>query len=116
MGLHSSEAETRVGDYFGPTVIRAARIMAVGHGGQVLLSAATAALVMDQFPAGATLRDLGEHRLKDLGRPEHVFQLVHPSLAGHFPPLATLNHRPNNLPVQPSTFVGRDARVATMTS
>jgi predicted ATPase/class 3 adenylate cyclase len=111
MGLHSGEAETRVGDYFGPTVIRAARIMAVGHGGQVLLSAATAALVMDQLPAGATLRDLGEHRLKDLGRPEHVFQLVHPSLAGDFPPLATLNYRPNNLPVQPSTFVGRDAEL-----
>ncbi|HET6752362.1 MAG TPA: adenylate/guanylate cyclase domain-containing protein [Jiangellaceae bacterium] len=111
MGLHSGEAETRVGDYFGPTVIRAARIMAVGHGGQVLLSAATAALVMDQLPAGATLRDLGEHRLKDLGRPEHVFQLVHPCLVDDFPPLATLNYRPNNLPVQPSTFVGRDAEL-----
>jgi predicted ATPase/class 3 adenylate cyclase len=111
MGLHSGEAETRVGDYFGPTVIRAARIMAVGHGGQVLLSAATAALVMDQLPADVTLRDLGEHRLKDLGRPEHVFQLVHPSLVDDFPPLATLNYRPNNLPVQPSTFVGRDAEL-----
>ena len=111
MGLHSGEAETRVGDYFGPTVNRAARIMAVGHGGQVLLSAATAALVMDQLPDAATLRDLGEHRLKDLGRPEHVFQLVHPGLVGDFPPLATLNHRPNNLPVQASTFVGRDAEL-----
>jgi predicted ATPase/class 3 adenylate cyclase len=111
MGLHSGEAETRVGDYFGPTVNRAARIMAVGHGGQVLLSAATAALVMDRLPDGATLRDLGEHRLKDLGRPEHMFQLVHPDLVGDFPPLATLNYRPNNLPVQASTFVGRDAEL-----
>jgi predicted ATPase/class 3 adenylate cyclase len=112
MGLHSGEAETRVGDYFGPTVNRAARIMAVGHGGQVLLSAATAALVLDELPDETTLRDLGEHRLKDLGRPEHVFQLVHPGLVSDFPPLATLNHRPNNLPVQASTFVGRHAELA----
>jgi predicted ATPase/class 3 adenylate cyclase len=111
MGVHSGEAEARVGDYFGPTVNRAARIMAVGHGGQVLLSAATAALMLDQLPDGTTLRDLGEHRLKDLGRPEHVFQLGHPGLAGDFPPLATLNYRPNNLPVQASTFVGRDAEL-----
>jgi predicted ATPase/class 3 adenylate cyclase len=111
MGLHSGEAQSRVGDFFGPTVNRAARIMAVGHGGQVLLSAATAALVMDQLPDGAMLRDLGEHRLKDLGRPEHLFQLVHPGLLGEFPPLATLNYRPNNLPVQASSFVGRDAEL-----
>ena len=90
MGLHSGEAETRVGDYFGPTVNRAARIMSVGHGGQVLLSAATAALLMDQLPDRVTLLDLGEQRLKDLGRPERVFQLVHPDLLREFPPLATL--------------------------
>jgi predicted ATPase/class 3 adenylate cyclase len=112
MGLHSGEAETRVGDYFGPTVNRAARIMAAGHGGQILLSAATAALVMDQLPEGATLRDLGEHRLKDLGRPEHIFQLVHRGLVADFPPLATLNSRPNNLPIETSTFVGRHAELA----
>ena len=111
MGLHSGEAQTRTGDYFGPTVNRAARIMAVGHGGQVLLSAAAAALVIDQLPDGATLLDLGEHRLKDLERPEHVFQLVHPGLARDFPPLATLDRRPNNLPTQASTFVGRDAEL-----
>jgi predicted ATPase/class 3 adenylate cyclase len=111
MGLHTGEAQSRVGDYFGPTVNRAARIMAVGHGGQILLSAATAALVIDQLPDGATLRDLGEHRLKDLGRPEHIFQLVHPGLPGDFPPLATLNYRPNNLPAQASTFVGRDTEL-----
>jgi predicted ATPase/class 3 adenylate cyclase len=111
MGLHSGEAETRVGDYFGPTVNRAARIMAVGHGGQILLSAATAALVTDQLPAGATLRDLGEHRLKDLGRPEHMFQLVHPGLVAEFPPLATLSNRPNNLPIETSTFVGRETEL-----
>jgi hypothetical protein len=85
--------------------------MAVGHGGQVLLSSAAAALVTDQLPAGAGLRDLGVHRLKDLGRPERLFQLVHPDLADGFPPLTTLDLRPNNLPTQTSTFVGRDAEV-----
>jgi predicted ATPase/class 3 adenylate cyclase len=111
MGLHAGEAEVRAGDYYGPTVIRAARIMSAGHGGQVLLSAAAAALVMDQLPNGATLRDLGEHRLKDLGRPERVFQLVHQGLVSSFPPLPTLNRRPNNLPTQASAFVGRGAEL-----
>jgi predicted ATPase len=111
MGLHSGQAQVRAEDYFGPAVIRAARIMAVGHGGQILLSAATAALVMDQLPDGATLLDLGTHRLKDLGRPEHLFQLAHPALTRDFPPLATLDRHPNNLPTQTSTFIGRDAEL-----
>ncbi len=72
MGVHSGVAETRASDYYGPTVNRAARIMGAGHGGQVLLSSAAAALVVDTLPDGATLRDLGEHRLKNLGRPERV--------------------------------------------
>jgi predicted ATPase/class 3 adenylate cyclase len=114
MGLHAGEAQTRASDYFGPTVNRAARIMAAGHGGQVLLSTAVATLVLDQLPDGATLRDLGTHRLKDLGRPEHMFQLVHQSLMQEFPPLATLDRRPNNLPTQASTFVGRDAELAAI--
>jgi class 3 adenylate cyclase len=109
MGLHAGEAATRASDYFGPAVNRTARIMAVGHGGQVLLSAAAAALATDRLPEGADLRDLGAHRLKDLGRPERLFQLVHPDLADGFPPLATLDRRHNNLPTQTSTFVGRDA-------
>jgi predicted ATPase/class 3 adenylate cyclase len=111
MGVHTGEAEVRDGDYYGPTVIRTARIMSAGHGGQVLLSAAAAGLVMDQLPNGATLRDLGEHRLKDLGRPERVFQLVQPGLASSFPPLSSLDHRPNNLPSQASAFVGRVAEL-----
>ncbi|HEX2159934.1 MAG TPA: adenylate/guanylate cyclase domain-containing protein [Actinomycetes bacterium] len=111
MGLHAGEAATRSSDYFGPAVNRTARIMAVGHGGQVLLSSAAAALVTDQLPDGAGLRDLGVHRLKDLGRAERLFQLVHPDLADGFPPLATLDRRPNNLPTQTSTFVGRDAEL-----
>jgi predicted ATPase/class 3 adenylate cyclase len=114
MGLHAGEAATRTGDYFGQVVSRTARIMAVGHGGQVLLSAAAAALVLDQLPDGATLVDLGSHRLKDLGRPEHLFQLVHPDLAHDFPPLATLDRHPNNLPTQASSFVGRDAELGAI--
>jgi predicted ATPase/class 3 adenylate cyclase len=111
MGLHSGEAQPRGNDYFGPAVIRGARIMAVGHGGQVLLSGASAALVADQLPDGAALVDLGAHRLKDLGRPEELFQLVHPALPHDFPPLATLDRRPNNLPTQTSTFIGRDTEL-----
>jgi predicted ATPase/class 3 adenylate cyclase len=108
MGLHSGEAHQRGNDYFGPAVIRSARIMAVGHGGQVLLSAASAALVADQLPDGAALVDLGAHRLKDLGRPEELFQLVHPALPQDFPPLAAPDRRPNNLPTQTTTFIGRE--------
>jgi class 3 adenylate cyclase len=111
MGLHAGEAATRSSDYFGPAVNRTARIMAVGHGSQVLLSSAAATLATDRLPEGAGLRDLGAHRLKDLGRPERLFQLVHPDLADAFPPLATLDRRPNNLPTQTSTFVGRDAEL-----
>ena len=111
MGLHSGEAQPREDDYFGPAVIRGARIMAVGHGGQVLLSGASAALVADQLPDGAALVDLGAHRLKDLGRPEELFQLVHPALPHDFPPLATPDRRPNNLPTQASTFIGRDTEL-----
>jgi len=110
MGLHSGVAETRASDYYGPTVNRTARIMAVAHGGQVLLSAAAAALVVDELPDGATLRDLGEHRLKDLGRPERVFQLIHPDLVSDFPPL-TAASRDHDLPTQGSAFVGRGAEL-----
>jgi len=111
MGLHAGVAETRAGDYFGPTVNRTARIMAAGHGGQVLLSAAAAALIVDERPEGATLRDLGEHRLKSLGRPEHVFQLAHPDLVSDFPPLTTRSHQGDELPRQASAFVGRKAEL-----
>lgn len=111
MALHVGEAAKRNGDYFGPTLNRAARIMAAGHGGQVLLSAAAAALVTDDLPSGSTLRDLGEHQLKDLGRAERVFQLVHPDLPVNFPPLVTVTRRPSELPEQPTAFVGRDAEL-----
>ena len=114
MGVHTGMAEVRDGDFFGPTVNRAQRIMAAGHGGQVLLSAAAAALLADQVPPGATLRDLGEHRLRSLGRPEHVFQVVHPALARDFPPLTTQRVGAAGLPAQTTTFVGRDAELAAI--
>jgi predicted ATPase/class 3 adenylate cyclase len=102
MGVHTGEAHERGGDYFGPTVNRSARLMAIGHGGQVLVSFATA-----QVAANVELRDLGEYRLRDLSRPERVFQLVVPGTNNEFPPLRTLDVLPTNLPVQTSRFVGR---------
>jgi len=111
MGLHVGEAQPRGGDYFGPTVNRAARLMSVAHGGQVLLSAATVGLVAEQLPEGASLLDLGEHRLKDLERPEHIFQLLHPDLIADFPPLASLDLRPNNLPAQATPLIGRETEL-----
>jgi predicted ATPase/class 3 adenylate cyclase len=111
MGLHAGEAAGSGSDYHGTAVNRAARIMAAGHGGQVLLSGTTAALVMDELPEGSALLDLGEHHLKGLGRPERIFQLVHPRLSASFPPLATIHDRTGDLPLEPSAFVGREAEL-----
>ena len=108
MGLHSGEG-TRVGDgYVGLDVHRAARIGDAGHGGQVLLSEATKVLIQQDLPEGVDLVDVGEHRLKDLPNPERLFQLTIRGLPGEFPPLRSLDARPNNLPVQMSSFIGRD--------
>ena len=98
MGLHVGEATGDGSDYHGPAVNRTARIMAAGHGGQILLSGTTTALVLDRLPDGATLRDLGEHRLKDLARPERVYQLVHPDLPDAYQPLSTVDERRGTLP------------------
>ena len=114
MGLHAGEAQPRADDFYGPSVNRAARIMAAAHGGQVLLSGFVAELAGERLPEGAGLRDLGEHRLKDLFQPEHIFQLVHPALGSDFPPLATLSRRPNNLPTQTSEFLGREAQLSVI--
>ena len=108
MALHTGEAETRDGDYFGPALNRAARLMAIGHGGQILLSELTAGLVRDRLPAEASLRDLGEHRLKDLTRPEHIFQLSGLGLPADFPAVRSLNSSTHNLPVQLTHFIGRE--------
>jgi predicted ATPase/class 3 adenylate cyclase len=112
MGLHSGEAQARDGDYFGGTLNRAARLMAIGHGGQVLLSEATGVLVRERLPAGAALLALGEQRLKDLTLPERVYQLNAPDLPADFPPLNSLSAYRHNLPVQLTSFVGRDAELA----
>lgn len=112
MGLHVGEAQPRSGDYYGPAVNRAARLMSAAHGGQVLLSSVAASMVVDLLPAGTTLRDLGEHRLKDLTRSEHIFQLLHPGLAADFPPLVSLDHRPNNLQTQPTPLIGREKELS----
>jgi predicted ATPase/class 3 adenylate cyclase len=108
MGLHTGEG-TRIGDgYVGLDVHRAARIGDAGHGGQVLLSGATEALIRHSLPQGVELVDLGEHRLKDIPHPERLFQLSIEGLPTGFAPLRSLDARPNNLPVQVSSFVGRD--------
>src|SRR5262245_54122968 len=112
IALHTGVADLREGDYFGLALNRVARLLAAAHGGQVLLSEATAGLVRDALPEGATLRDLGEHRLRDLVRPEHVFQLLLPPLPADFPPLRTAATRPNNLPAQRTPLVGREREVA----
>src|SRR5574340_1408633 len=107
MGLHTGEAEQRDGDYFGSTLNRAARIMAAGHGGQVLLSAVTAELVRRQLFADVSLLDLGEHHLKGLLQPEHIFQILAPDLTREFPSLKSLSAARHNLPTQLTTFIGR---------
>ena len=111
MGLHTGEAAVRDRDYFGPVLNRTARLMSIAAGGQVLLSAAAAERVRDQMLAGAGLRDLGQHRLKDLIRPEHIFQLTAPGLPVDFPPLRSLDLQLNNLPVQLTSFIGRQAEL-----
>ena len=114
MGIHSGEAAQTAVGLVGLEVHRAARIAAVAHGGQIAVSAATAALLSDPLPAGVSLRDLGLHRLKDLGRPERIFQLDADGLPTAFPPLASLDNPKlrNNLPAQVSSFIGRDAQLA----
>lgn len=112
MSLHTGNGEERDGDYFGPALNRTARLLAIGHGGQVLLSGVAGDIVQGQLPPEATLRELGAHRLKDLARPEVVYQLLAPGLADDFPSLHSLQSMPNNLPLQLTSFVGRDKEVA----
>jgi class 3 adenylate cyclase/tetratricopeptide (TPR) repeat protein len=106
MALHTGEAELRDGDYYGPTLNRAARLRSLAHGGQILLSRATADLVVDELPVGVTLTDVGGHRLKGLSRPEHVFALLHPDIGVVSTPLA-----PTTEAHVESVFVGRGAEL-----
>ncbi len=112
MALHSGVAEAREGDYFGPALNRVSRILSIGHGGQVLVSAITVALTRDRLDPALELLDLGSHRLRDLDRPEQVFQLLAPGLRRDFPPLRSLSSRRSNLPLQLTSFVGREREVA----
>jgi predicted ATPase/class 3 adenylate cyclase len=112
MGLHTGEARIAESSYVGMDVHRAARICAAGHGGQTLLSDTVAALVTKDLPDGVSLRDLGEHRLKDLAHPHRLFQALAPDLPPDFPPLKSLEARPNNLRLQLSSFIGREHAIA----
>lgn len=112
MAIHAGAPQLRDGDYFGPSMNRVARVISAGHGGQVLLSHSAQNLARDSLPPDAQLRDLGEHRLKDLGRPEHIFQLEAPDLPADFPPLRTLDSYRHNLPPQATPLIGREAEVA----
>ena len=111
MGIHTGEGEERDGNYFGPAVNRAARLMAIANGGQVICSEVTAGLVA----ADTTMLDLGEHRLRDLSAPQRVFQVLDTGLADRFPPLASLDSYPGNLPLATTRFVGRDGVVPEVT-
>ena len=116
MGVHAGEASETSAGPVGLEVHRAARVAAVAHGGQVVVSEAAAVLVRESLPAGASLRSLGLHRLKDLGRPEHIFQLESPGLERDFPPLRSLDNPvlKNNLPAQLTSFIGRGPEVSDL--
>ncbi|MGB8909657.1 MAG: adenylate/guanylate cyclase domain-containing protein [Candidatus Cybelea sp.] len=115
MALHSGITDEREDDYFGPVVNRVARLLAVAHGGQVIVSGSTAPLLRGVMPERTELRDLGAHRLKDLIEPEYVWQLSIETLRTEFPALQSLDARPDNLPIQRTSFVGREYDIADVT-
>ena len=116
MALHSGACAERDGDYVGPVANRTARLLDIGHGGQVLVTAATSALLAGRLPVGIGLRDLGEQRLRDLGRAERVFQVTGPGLADEFGVLRSLDDPAlrHNLPSRATSFVGRTAELAEL--
>jgi class 3 adenylate cyclase len=117
MALHAGAAEPDDrGDYLVPALNRLSQLLSTGHGGQVLLSLAVQLLARDALPEGCSLRDLGEHRLRDLLEPERVFQLLHPDLLAKFPPLRTLDARPHNLPMQLTPLIGRQGDITHITA
>ena len=115
MGLHAGEGELRAGDYYGTAVNRAARIMSIAYGDHVLLSRTVAGLVQDHLPEEISLLDLGEHTLRDLSRPVHLFQLCHPDIPFDFPPLKSPAIAKHNLTAQLTSFVGRESELADVT-
>ena len=114
MGLHTGQPQVAADRYIGLDVSRAARICAAAHGGQTLLSHATRELIEDELPEDVSLRDLGEHRLKDLTSAQRLSQIVVTGLSDEFPPLRTLENRPTNLPVQPTPLIGRERELAAV--
>ena len=114
MGLHAGTSEERGRDYYGSAVNRAARLTAVGHGGQVLVSRAVEELVGDRLDESVELVSLGEHGLRDLHQPMDIFQVVAPGLPSVFPALHSMEARLGNLPVQHSSFVGREREAAEL--
>ena len=114
MAMHTEAAEARDGDYFGPALNRVARLLSAGHGGQVLLTAATRDAALATLPADVGLRDLGERQLRHLIRTERVYQVVSPGLGEAFPPLVTPDARSHNLPMMTTSFVGRDDERAAL--
>ncbi|HVL40017.1 MAG TPA: tetratricopeptide repeat protein, partial [Fimbriimonadaceae bacterium] len=114
VAIHTGETDLLDGDYYGPVVNRCARLRGVANPGQILLSHATAQLAVGSLPPEACLRDLGAHRLRDLLRPERVSELRHPSLEPSEDAIRSLDFHPNNLPVQLTSFVGRDAELVKL--
>lgn len=114
MAVHTGPVSTRAGEYYGPTVNRCVKLRAIAFGGQVVLSEASAAVAGASLPEGASLLDMGEHRLPDLARPEHVYQLLHPTLHRDFPPLKSVDAEQHNLVRPSSSFVARDLDAATL--
>ena len=116
MALHTGESELREHDYYGPVVNGCARLRGIAHGGQVVLSQVTSELVQDALPEGVSLRDMGTHRLRGMERPEQVFQLLHPDLPADFPALESLDEHRHNLPVQLTSFIGRQEEIDEVAS
>jgi predicted ATPase/class 3 adenylate cyclase len=117
MAIHTGSAEQRDGDYAGHTLNRVARLVAAGHGGQILVSGITRDLILDELPVEIVLRDLGVHQLRDLERPEHIFQVQVDGVLPEFPPLRTVRSTATNLPGQTTSFVGREVeaeQISTM--
>ena len=112
MAIHAGQTDERDGDYYGPVVNRIARILATAHGGQIIVSEAVADVAKHRLPPQSSLRALGSHRLRDLARPEEIYQLSVPDLQSDFPPLRSLETVSNNLPVQLTSFVGRASELA----
>lgn len=111
MALHTGVTEERGDDYVGPVLNRLGRLLSVSHGGQILLTQATYELLYESLPTGVDLQDLGTHRLKDLIRAEHIYQVTAPGLLSGFPPLKTLDEFQHNLPLQLTSFIGREKEI-----